>query len=223
MKKLIWILVIAVMLSAAEKSRAVRAVEKGYQNWGVGGGLSFVVPDNGKGLYYANQDGGLGFEFKGVVRFSLGKAGSVHYTPSINWWGRIDKWGNEAHNTDVSLYDWELNINLFDARYVPPVPKDLIVKPYVGVGLLAFSVYKFKEEIGFNHQYWYRDHYYYDSYYAQYGYYNKDTDFSLASNFFVGAEFEVSDAFWPYFELKLSSGNVNEFIMTAGFTIQGRK
>lgn len=219
MKKVLWILLIASLLSAAEQNRAVRAVENGYQNWGIGGGLSLVVPENGWGKYFANQNVGPGMELKGVVRFKIGHAGEVHYVPSINWWGRWDKWGEEGQYTDVALNDWELNINLFDARYVPPMPKNVPIKPYAGFGLISFSIYHYSEDIGERVYYWNGwEHDYWG------GYYNSDTRFKISQNFFVGAEFTpYRSDFWPYVEFRLTSGNVSDFIMTAGFTIQGRK
>lgn len=213
MKKVLWMLIIASLLSAAEQNRAVKAVEKGYQNWGIGGGLSLVVPENSWWGVYSNTGVGPGVELKGTVRFGLGNAGSVHYVPSINWWGRWDKWGDKNLHNDVEISEWELNMNFFDARYVPPVPKDLVIKPYAGFGLLGFSIYHYKEEIGINHNTPYHQGYTYI----------EDTDFEVIQNFFLGAEFTLNNGFWPYMEFKFSNGNVHEFIMTAGFTIQGRK
>lgn len=231
MKKLILLLSLVTCLIAQQNNRAVRAVERGFQNWGIGGGISLAVPDNGKN-YYTNYNGyyydqygnpigwngwdyywggctgvGFGVEVKVPIRFSIGKAGNIHYVPNLSWWGRpetVDYVYNTTYE-DIKLYDQKVNINLFDVRYVPPVPKDFVVKPYLGFGLVGFELYTWSEEnLTIKRKY-------------------KDTEFNIHQDIFVGAEFALQSGIWPYVEFKFTNGAVDDFLMTAGITIQARK
>jgi hypothetical protein len=226
MKKIVVLLALLFVASVtvgAEK-KATKAVKKGYQGWGMGGGLSFVVPDNGWGVHFVNQNAAIGAEFKVAARFSLGKGGKLHYAPTVGWWGRLDSWGDEAQHNYVDLYDWELNFNISDVRYFPPVPKDFAVKPYVGLGLLSFTIYKYKEEIGSQYD-WVNSYDYYNGWYIDNrdGYYYENTSFHVAQTFTIGAEFELKSSMRPYTEFKLSNGNVSDFAITVGFTVLGKK
>lgn len=229
MKKILVILVMATLAFGAAKGRGAT---KGFMGWGIGGGLSLAVPEDGwsyDGYYrtylndfdihydefgrpiyswdYWNGCGGVGpgTEVKGVIRFGIGKGGYIHYTPSISWWGRWENVDFAYTNESVRLHDQEINFNLTDARYVPPIPRTCPVKPYVGFGLLNFGIYTWKEK------------------YNRSGHKNHDNDFNLHQNFFLGSEFELKGDLWPYVDFRMSNGAIDDFVMTVGFTIQGRK
>ncbi len=226
MKQVLGILILVALAFGASKKGST----KGYMGWGVGGGISLAVPDDGwsfhnwyDGYYdyydyydynwWGCQGVGPGAELKGVIRFGIGKAGYIHYVPNVTWWGRWEdvnylypNWSDYPNRSDdVKLHDHEVNINLSGARYVPPVPRSFPVKPYVGFGLLDFNIYTWRGKSETTNRK------------------NKDTEFQIHQNFFTGAEFELDGNFWPYVEFKLSNGAVDDFQMTAGFTIQGRK
>ena len=224
MRQVLVLLLVIVTLGAAKSGG------KGYEGWALGGGVSLVVPKAGAGIWFVNQNLGPGLEFKGVARIGLGKGGKIDIMPNLTFWGRWDTWGNEAQKNYVSLYDWELNINITDFRYLPPVPDDFAIKPYVGFGLLSFSIYQYKEEIGENYSW---DGYYwapgedYNWWWNEYGrhgsYFERSTNFKVSQTFMVGADFELKGKFWPYVEFKLTNGDVSDFAMTAGFTIYTKK
>jgi len=204
MKRLLLVLVLVSLLYAQESS------DDGYKGWAVGGGLSLAVPDDGWG-YYGNKNVGPGVELSSLIRFKIGKAGWIQYSPSVNWWGRWDSWGDDSKNTDVDLVDWELNFNVTDVRYAPPVGDEFLLKPYIGFGLIGFSIYYFKEEFG-------------SAAWPHVGdYHNSDTDFAPMQNFFMGTEFDTGSDMWPYVEFKLSNGDVDDFLVTVGFTVQHNK
>ncbi len=234
MKKVLLVLVSVVMLFAQS------SVDNGYKSWAIGGGLSIAIPDddwyNGHydgnysyDGYYYYSDGyfdfyslngaGIGAEISSVFRFKIGKGGWIQYAPSVSWWGRWDSWNTGIHNNSVAISDWKLSFNIADVRYAPPVPDDFLLKPYVGFGLFNFSLYHYKEEIGGGIIG--GDHY--GNEYYRNGYYNSDTDYSLMQSIFIGAEFDTGKSLWPYFEFKGSNGNVGDFLVTVGFTVQHNK
>ncbi len=224
MKKLFIALLLISTSFVAGQSTSSKRNSTGFQSWGIGGGLSLVVPNSGWGTIYSNENIGPGTDINGVVRWRLGRGGSIHYTPTINWWGRWDSWGNEGKETHVDLYDWELSMNISDIRYVPPVPKNLVVQPYIGLGLLSFTIYQFEEVVGKYHRpNWWHTTYAGDYWYLNGGgFYDKKTDFRVAQTFTLGAEFQLRSDLQPYFEFKLTNGNVSDFSMTLGFTVRGR-
>ncbi len=211
MKKVLLVFVFALMLFAQS------GVDNGYKGWAIGGGLSLAVPDDDQwqdyGYYqhFANTGVGPGFEVSSVIRFKIGKAGWVHYAPSVSWWGRRDSWGDGSQYTNVELADWKLSFNISDVRYSPPLKEDFVLRPYIGFGLFNFSLYYYKEDVG-------RSVYYSNGYVGSY--YSSDTDMSLMQSIFIGTEFDTGGKVWPYVEFKGSNGNVGDFLATVGFTIQ---
>lgn len=190
------------------------AMGKGYTNWGIGPQVSFNVPDNSPGTYYANPDPALGLGVNGVVHFSLGNGGTISYNPVFDVWFRVDSWdynaseyptvkGAAVHN--VKLVDWALNFNLFEARYYPPIKAK--IKPYVGIGLASISIYSYSEDVngaGDSHIH-----------------YGEDIDAGLGANIYVGAALELNKKHTPFFEFRGSGSNSapNTFKMSIGLHI----
>jgi len=222
-------IVILCLCTVLAMGASKKGSSKGYQGWGIGAGISLAIPNDGhsfdswyndyywdhywngyayyNGYWWGCQGVGPGAELKGVVRFGIGKAGSIHYVPNLSYWGRWEdvNFRYSNRNDDIKLHDHQVNINITDARWIPPVPRSFAIKPYVGFGLLNFDVYTWKEKSTVNN------------------WENKDTDFQIHQNLFLGAEFQLDGKVWPYVEFKLSNGAVGDFLMTAGFTIQGKK
>lgn len=204
MKRVVLFLLIAFLSLQAQSTQSTATT--GFQNWGLGGEISIAVPDNSWGVYYTIPGVGPGVAVRGVVRWKVGAGGFIQYSPSVSMWARWNHWGDQSNHTNVSLNDWELNFNITDVRYLPPIPDNVAIKPYVSLGLIGFSIYHYKEEIGS----------------ADYvgAYYNSDTDFAFSQTFALGAEFEVDGNLWPYFEFKFSSGDIGDFVTSIGFTVQ---
>jgi len=194
MKQIFGILLLAALTFGASR----KGQTKGYMGWGLGGGIALAVPDDGWGfynwywgdywksdLYYGGCEGvGPGLEAKGIIRFGIGKGGFIHYVPNIGWWGRWEDVNYRYTNESISIHDHDVNINLSDVRYVPPIPNSFPVKPYIGFGLINFNIYSWrgKSDLG--------------------KWKHKDTEFQVYQNFITGAEFDTKGNLWPYVEFK---------------------
>lgn len=124
---------------------------------------------------------------RGVLDFSIGKAGKFRYIPSFIFWIRKDKSDNE----ESTLRDNQFHINLFDFAYMPPIPESVPVKPYVGIGP-SFAVHVWQYEYNPD-----------DPSPADPTWEEDGSGLDFLFNIILGAEFPVGDILAPYAELRL--------------------
>lgn len=176
----------------------------GYDHFGVGGNISLVVPW---------RDVGFGFASGGHIEINLGRFGAAQYAPTIAYWFANDK-STKTENgwvTESKDHDAGLNLNFFDIAYLPPVPKTLPIRPYVGFG----------PTICVNFGRW------------EWAVYNPDGDVTSSGsgdwddgahggfNMFLGTEFPIK-SFTPYTEIRFTASRwryIRVFRLTAGFNI----
>jgi hypothetical protein len=172
----------------------------GYAHGGIGFQFDLVVPDD-----HGPVDLGLGGGFMGIVAFSLGRAGELHYTPNVDAWFGGDHFDHD-HSIYQEHYDYtagEIGINFADLRYYFPVP--IGVKPFVGLGPMMALEYQKQE-----HHYWMGP--------ASTGYWVEDENYhdwdpNVGFNLFGGIDFKPSDDFAIGFIAKGKLGDWDVFKM----------
>lgn len=131
---------------------------------------------------------------------------TLRYVPGIEMWVS----GGEEHN--LEWHDREINFNLFDARYYPPLPDRLPIKPYAGIGF-PLSIYWYSYE--------YQELYVTPTWETATRVKTADeSDFGIGASVIGGTEFKVSDKLVPFAEMKLKLGSPLVFKLTGGLTFR---
>lgn len=154
---------------------------------GMGGQLGLVIPDDTRG----GSDVGFGFGAHGDVAFRLGRAGHLHYFPSITGW-----FGAE----DAGFYDFtegEVLMNLFDIKYSFPVP--VPIHPFVGLGGPVIDIQLVDRDPDFD----------FDEDYPE---------VDLGFNMFAGVDFVLSSSTIVFLEMRGKFADWDFFRMAAGMT-----
>ncbi|MGM0462983.1 MAG: outer membrane beta-barrel protein, partial [Fibrobacterota bacterium] len=165
-----------------------------YDSWALGPSVGFYVPDGSWARHFSNGNPAAGIGINGDIRFDLGSAGEIAYAPTIDFWLRHSNWryDDNGHIDDVkevSLTDYTIHLNLFAAKYYPPLSD--IVKPYAGLGIFAIPIYYHKEYVDY-----YDDHPTYSN--------GGTTQAGLGADIYAGSEFRISSRMSPYFEIRYS-------------------
>ena len=162
-----------------------------YIGNGAGGQLSFAVTD---------VDGGaFGFGFHGIMEIAVEKIGVFQLNPSICFWFNSSK-----TNKLSKIYYRQISLNIFDAKYLFPVPKSIFVRPYCGGGL-CILVDGWEEEVLLQNGITVS---------------NSDRNGSVGFNFYGGIDLPVSTVFIPYFETRFTAGDIWVFRLTMGCTFR---
>lgn len=160
-----------------------------YNGLGFGGHSGLAVNDYGATVTL----GGHGF-----VELTFGRAGRLQIIPSIGFWNKSEK----SNYTDAlnTLHEYrykyrQVALNLTDIKYIIPIPKDIFILPYAGLGLLSIvvNVTRTKEtettiggEITIHPE-------------------DRRSGSNLCLNFFAGLDFPVSDIVVPFAEIRFSA------------------
>ncbi|MBD3322280.1 MAG: hypothetical protein GF350_14365 [Chitinivibrionales bacterium] len=175
------------------------AATRGYDRTGLGFQIGLVLPDDPWPVDVGFSAGG-----HADIGFGIGIAGKLHYYPSINvWFG-----GDEASGLD--FFALEVDLNVFDFRYYPPIPEKIPVRPFAGFApMIAVEV--LKQE-------------YYDWIYPsgepQYRSIEDDTDADPEAGFnlYAGADFIIANNFLLFSEIRGKFGDWDIFKFSGGMT-----
>ncbi len=151
---------------------------------GVGFQAAFVVVGDGVDpVDLAFDIGGMG-----DIAFSLGRAGELHYKPGVGIWfgGAHDDVIITAPTGEDALVeqDWlalEFHIDFADLAYYFPLPRNIFVRPYTGLGPM----------IAINHLSVENPFYAWD-----------ETDARIGLNIFAGADFRINPRTYAFFEMR---------------------
>ncbi|MBD3392016.1 MAG: hypothetical protein GF418_08080 [Chitinivibrionales bacterium] len=174
----------AVFMMLAAASIFSPALSKPAARLGLHGGLVAVELVGATGGYGAHFD----------VGFPVKSFGSVHYYPSVDFWMKSeDKGGYDLYRR------MELAANLVDFRYFPPVPEQIVVKPYIGGGASGIVQMLSYERI-------YEDK-------------TLNTEMHFGGDFFGGVDFAVTDALRLFVEIRGKSNGHVAFKMFGGLSL----
>jgi hypothetical protein len=115
-------------------SAAFCEYEYRFNGFGFGGHTSLAFTDYGPTFEF----GGHGF-----IGLSFGRAGKLQIIPSVCFWVKSDKknWDDINNRYIEEEYSYsQIALNLTDIKYTIPIPKDIFIQPYVGIGLLCFVI-----------------------------------------------------------------------------------
>ena len=203
MRRMTMALACAVLMLVGARTDSDAALSGVSVNYiGAGGQIGLVIPDglylhhyHGWNYYNYVVDVNVGFHVAAQVKvgFELGKYGTAYYYPSVGvWFG-----GDHHHYNHVDFFATELQMNLIDLAYSPPL--HIPVKPYVGLGGPAILIDIVRSE-------------------DPDGYHEHETDVRAAFNLFAGCDFEVSPSLRPFVEMRGSVGDWNIFKLIGGLT-----
>lgn len=171
-----------------------------YNGIGAGGQMSFVVSDNSGGAF--------GFGFHGIVEMSLGQIGIIQYNPSLCFWFNSPE---ETINASLKYENKnrQTSLNLFDIKYLFPVPESIFILPYAGGGLCIII----------------------DGWERITKATNTSTnqvtttttsgkDGHAGFNFYGGVDFPINDYLIPFFEIRFTATSNWAFKLTGGATFR---
>jgi hypothetical protein len=194
MKKALCLTVLALCLLTARAGAAL----PGYAYSGFGFQLGFIISDDTGPADIAGDMSG-----HGDIAFGLGPIGEIHYYPRIGVWFTGDE---DSHNFDH--FYASVHFDLFDAKYYPPIPEQVKVRPYFGMSpMLCLDIER--SEYGT----WVTTpvpHWDVDS--------RSDADADVGFNIFGGADFLLSSRFWLFTEMRGKFGDWDIFELSAGMT-----
>lgn len=172
--------------------------------FGAGGQLSVVNPiDQGSKIKAT-----IGFGAQGIGEFDLGKIGVFQYVPSITYWRKT----MEYALSDEWKYS-QLCLNLFDIKYIFPIKKDLIFKPYAGLGptiVINTHHYEWPVLTGFD--------IYGNPIYDLVDHTDRFTDGGF--NIFAGCDFQFSPKVVPFVEVRMCASAWSAFKLTFGANVR---
>ncbi|MBD3243568.1 MAG: hypothetical protein GF331_23465 [Chitinivibrionales bacterium] len=154
-----------------------------FARGGLGFQVAFVVTGDTDPVDAAFNIGGMG-----DLAFSLGRYGEIHYKPGAGIWfggGHDNIIVTAPDGTDVLVErDWlalEFHIDFADVAYYFPLPRNIFVRPYVGLGPMIAV-----DHISADHPYggWDR------------------TDTRLGLNLFTGTDFRINPRTYAFFEMR---------------------
>jgi hypothetical protein len=149
---------------------------------GIGGGLGVAIVDGAEPV-----DGGVNFDFHGDIAFDLGKAGELHYIPSLSFW---------VGNDENAYYDYtalQFLFNAFDLRYYPPIPSSP-VRPFFGMAptiVISHMNIEYFDEMRFD---------------------SDDSELSAGFNLYAGADFRLNSTLRLFTELRGTFGSDAPFV-----------
>ncbi len=161
----------------------------GFDHWGLGMNISLCFPERPLDL-------GFGFALGGHIEFRFDKIGAIQYMPTVAYWFTNDKSSTTANlwTTEGFDHDAQLALNLFDLKYIPPLPIRLPISPYLGLGLtICINFYQWS---------W--------TTYAPNGTVSsssrgKGDDSSAGFNIFIGTDFPINDKWVPMVEFRYTA------------------
>ncbi|MBD3344587.1 MAG: hypothetical protein GF401_05955 [Chitinivibrionales bacterium] len=184
-KRLVGIIILVAVFSAFSAT-------KGYDRSGIGFQIGFAVTDPD----YPVEDVDLAFNFggHGDIAFGIGRAGELHYYPSLAIWIGGD---TEDFRDQFAM---EININAFDTRYYPPIPQSIKVRPFVGLApMIEIEIWDVDFEFPTEAD---RD----------------DVEASAGLNLYGGADFIIKSDLVLFTEMRGNFSDWDEFKLNVGLT-----
>jgi len=175
----------------------------GYHHWGLGGNISLCFPERPIDL-------GFGFALGGHIEFRFDRIGAIQYVPTVAYWFSNDETSSTANfwTTENFDHDAQLALNLFDLKYIPPLPIRLPISPYLGLGLtICIHFYEWS---------W--------TTYTPVGVVSssgrgKGDDSSAGFNIFIGTDFPINDKWVPMVEFRYTANrDVRVLRITGGIS-----
>ncbi len=165
-----------------------------FKGMGAGGQISLTVPED-RGVAF-------GFGFRGMAEFSLDRFGSIQYHPSFTFWFK----GDDRTVPSATFYHeyeerfGQVSLNLFDIKYLFPVPNKIFIKPYTGISILPCIVIntysnEWKQIENTTHRV------------LSSGEDDTDSDADLGFNLFFGIDFPVSNRIVPFVEWRFTASH----------------
>ncbi len=176
--------------------------EFSYSGAGIGGQISFVTSEW--------HGPAFGFGFQGVIEFSVGRIGSFQYIPSLCLWFNSDE--RVTIDTPNRKIEWndhkrQVALNFSDIKYIFPIPQNLVVRPYGGLGFCIVINGKSDKEIETDKS---------TGEISRTTHSGRDSDPGF--NMFAGVDFRLSKKVVPYVETRFTACPNWVFRLTGGLT-----
>jgi hypothetical protein len=164
-----------------------------FDRGGAGFRAGLVIPDD-------PVDIGFNIGGHGDIAFKIGRAGEIHYNPSLDiWFGSEDDFNQNALPPNDDYFALEVALNLFDGSYYFPLPGKVL--PFVGLGpMIAIDYHKIEYHSLVN------------------DYSQDDTDANVGFNFFTGVDFAIQPNFLLFTEIRGKLGDWDAFKLLGGMT-----
>lgn len=154
-----------------------------FARGGLGFQAAFVVTGDTDPVDHAFDIGAMG-----DLAFSLGRYGEIHYKPGVGIWfggAHRDIWVTTPTGDAVLVeQDWlalEFHIDFADLAYYFPLPRNIFVRPYAGLGpMIAINYISAEHPFG--------------------GW--DETDARVGLNIFAGADFRINPRTYAFFEMR---------------------
>lgn len=161
----------------------------GFDHWGLGMNISLCLPERPIDL-------GFGFALGGHIEFRFEKIGAIQYVPTVAHWFANDVTSTTSNG--VTTEDWDhdaqLALNLFDLKYIPPLPIRLPISPYLGLGLtICIHFYQWSRTT------------YLPTGAVFTSYRGKGDDSSAGFNIFIGTDFPINAKWVPMVEFRYTA------------------